>query len=113
MRNEFERMRASSGYIVQGGEAVHRLGPGRWKEEGSCVVDNRLSLKSGDNAESHLPGLRALAEWLGAWGGGGRLGRAGRESGPDLSSDSSEKLPITHGQNQVCRKAHRQRLEGK
>lgn len=60
---------------MRGEEAVRRLMWGRWKE-GSCVVDNRLSLKSGDNAESHLPGLREGAGWLGR-------GKAGREARPD------------------------------
>lgn len=68
-------MRESSGYImpVWVGEAVPGLMWGRWRE-GSCIVDNRLSPKSGDNAESHLPGLREEAEWLGRGKLGGKPG---------------------------------------
>lgn len=54
---DFERTGESFGYIMQGGEAVH--GPvERWRE-GSYVADNRLSIKSGYSAESHLPGLKS------------------------------------------------------
>lgn len=52
------------------------------------MVGNRLSLKSGDNAESHLPGLREVAERLGHWVRGKQGGNPGL-----IAFRGSEKLP--------------------
>lgn len=62
---------------------------------------NRLPLKSGDNAESHLPGLREGAGWLGQGKLGGKPGL--------IVFRSSETLPNPWPKESLQESAWRQR----